>query len=267
MAMPRPDEQHCLSSFRSIRSSLVQDAAFYSLSSSLMSPSLTASRSDRFRGRVLASSLCSDVTAKPEHVMYTPSGLTASYVMQSSTRKLSRLSRENSVSELLQDFLQLAERNAHRIGWIVKYLTRALHKFANLVDTVTMKKLVRSFIVLKPSWTLFEITRVHAAKQLVLGSDDNLYTLEAIKSRIRKEFFSPVQRSFATITTALRAFAENSLKENRTSVRSSELWRTAAENDWKGSTRLEGRETWSGPPLEEYSIQEQEKIDTHFRGT
>lgn len=75
------------------------------------------------------------------------------------------------------------------------------------------------------------------------STDDQLYTLEATKAEMRKDFFLFVQYLSPAVITALRALAESFLDDTCTAVLFFELYSMAAKNTWEWDTRIEGRGT------------------------
>lgn len=72
-------------------------------------------------------------------------------------------------------------------------------------------------------WAPHETLRNDEKNQYVRCSDDRLYAIEAVLSRIREKFFHLVQNLPFAVNTAFPVFAENSLEKLWTAVLFSEL--------------------------------------------
>lgn len=150
-ALASPDEQLCPSPLRNMLSSTVSDAMVYFFCTSLISAFLTDTRPAWPIGLVVTEEFHLDEVARSGQVMYTSSIVTASCVTESGTKKLFRHPARDSVTAPLQPFAQLTNRNTHCIGWTAQPITHAWNKSAFSVGISMMKKLVRSFTVLKTS--------------------------------------------------------------------------------------------------------------------
>lgn len=82
-----------------------------------------------------------------------------------------------------------------------------------------------------------------------------------------KKFLLSCQQLLLTVSTALRAIADEFLEYICTLVLFSELCSMAARDDWKWSTELERQMNRPGTRFDEYKVQERGQLGCHFGRT
>lgn len=93
--------------------------------------------------------------------------------------------------------------------------------------------LIRPSILLQRPWASLAVLKGERKDDLVCCYKKSPYTLKAVTMRSREKFFNLVQGLLSKFSVALRAFAEDFLKDSCKAELSLELYRNAAKYDWE----------------------------------